>query len=175
MIQRVPWFERIFTFAFPPGFYPEVIERLRGTPARLEDRVQGLPVDVLTRRDGDHWSIQENAGHLFDLEALMEGRLEDFLAGVDVLRAADLTNQVTATAGHNRRPIADILAAFRARRLGNVARLESLDSDLFARTALHPRLQVPMRLIDLLEFQANHDDFHLATISEMLRQHAGTP
>ena len=174
MIRRVPWMERTFTFAFPPGFHPEVIERLRGTPARLEDRVRGLPVDVLTRRDGDHWSIQENAGHLFDLETLMEGRLEEFLAGADVLRAADLTNRVTATAGHNRRPIAEILEAFRARRLGNVARLESLDTDLFARTSFHPRLQVPMRLIDMLEFMANHDDYHLATIGELLRQHAGT-
>ena len=174
MIHRIPWMQRVFPFAFAPGFYPEVIERLRGTPARLEDRVRGLSVEVLTRRDGDHWSIQENAGHLFDLEALMEGRLEEFLAGAEVLRAADLTNRVTATAGHNDQPIDEILAAFRARRLGNVARLEALDTDLFARTALHPRLQVPMRLIDMLEFMANHDDYHLVTIGEMLRQHVGT-
>lgn len=173
MIQRIPWMQRVFTFAFPPGFYWEVIERLRGTPARLEDRVRGVSVEVLTRRDGDHWSIQENAGHLFDLEALLEGRLEEFLAGAEMLRAADLTNRVTATAGHNDKPIDQILSAFRARRLGNVARLEALDSDRFARTAFHPRLQVPMRLIDMLEFMANHDDYHLVTIGELLRQHAG--
>ena len=48
-----------------------------------------------------------------------------------------------------------------------VDRLESLDAEIFARSALHPRLNVQMRLVDMLFFQAEHDDYHLARISEL--------
>jgi hypothetical protein len=48
-----------------------------------------------------------------------------------------------------------------------VERLEGFDADLFARSALHPRLNVQMRLVDMLFFQAEHDDYHLARISEL--------
>jgi hypothetical protein len=36
-----------------------------------------------------------------------------------------------------------------------------------ARTAVHPRLRRSMRLIDLAEFIAGHDDYHLAVITEL--------
>ncbi|MHC4718524.1 MAG: DinB family protein, partial [Planctomycetota bacterium] len=64
MPNRVPWTKRSFNFDFPADLYPELIERLRGTPARAEEITRSLPADVLTRRDGDTWSIQENLGHL---------------------------------------------------------------------------------------------------------------
>jgi hypothetical protein len=37
------------------------------------------------------------------------------------------------------------------------------------RTALHPRLNVRIRVIDLVFFIAEHDDHHLAQISELKR------
>ena len=77
MAVKLRWFDRHFHFDFPVALYPDVIERLRGTAARLEDRLRGVPAAVLTRRDGDTWSIQENAGHLLDFEPLDAGRLED--------------------------------------------------------------------------------------------------
>ncbi len=169
MSQRIPWSERRFEFKFPVGVYPEFIERLRGTPARLEDRIREIAPTLLTRREGDRWSIQENAGHLLDLEALTQGRLDDFERGVAILRAADMTNRATFEARHNEKPIDAILAAFRAERTRLVDRLERLEAAGFARTAVHPRLDVPMRLIDMIDFQAHHDDFHLATITELKR------
>lgn|GEM_PF-5393098 len=36
--------------------------------------------------------------------------------------------------------------------------------------ALHPRLGVPMRLIDLALFTVEHDDHHLAVISALRRR-----
>ena len=54
------WTERKFDFTLPEALFPVVVERLRGTPARLEDRVRGLSPDILTRRDGDAWSVQEH-------------------------------------------------------------------------------------------------------------------
>jgi hypothetical protein len=35
------------------------------------------------------------------------------------------------------------------------------------RTGLHPRLNQPMRVIDLILFIAEHDDHHLARITEL--------
>src|SRR6185503_9305922 len=98
--QRI-WFERKFELGLPIDAFPEILERLRGTPARLEERVRGLSREVLTRRAGEAWSIQENVGHLVDLEPLWSARLDEFLRGGDHLQAADLQNRKTHEAGHN--------------------------------------------------------------------------
>lgn len=50
MVRKQPWFERTFPTGLPAAVMPIVIERLRGTPARLKDRVDGLPPHVLTHR-----------------------------------------------------------------------------------------------------------------------------
>ncbi len=46
MTERIKWTDRRFDFTFPAGLYPEMIERLRGTPARLEDRIGSLPAEA---------------------------------------------------------------------------------------------------------------------------------
>ena len=169
MSAKLPWFERRFSFDYPVQVYPDVIERVRGTPARVADRVCQLDTRALTRRLDNTWSIQENIGHLLDLEPLDAGRLDDFLNGAPTLRAADLNNRRTHEARHNDRPVEAVLADFRAGREGLAARLDSLHEDDFARTSIHPRLQVTMRLVDWLTFVADHDDYHLARISELIR------
>lgn len=163
------WTDRRFTFDLPEGLFPIVIERLRGTPARIEDKIRGLPPEILTRRDGDAWSIQEHVGHLLDLDELHAGRLDDFLAGAAVLRPADMGNRKTWEAAHNERPIDDLLRAFRHERELFVARLDAWDPRLVSRTALHPRLEQPMRVIDMAFFTAEHDDHHLTWMTELAR------
>lgn len=158
------WFERVFDFTFPAEYFPYVIERVRGTPARLEELVASFDPTILTTRLGDEWSIQEHAGHLLDLDELHVGRLDDFDAGQTVLRAADLTNRKTYEADHNTRLMADILKDFRAARHEFVARIEDSDEAAALKSALHPRLKVPMRLVDLVYFVAEHDDHHLASM-----------
>ena len=169
MIERMAWFERRFSFDLPAWMYPNVVERLRGTPARLEDRLSSLPREMLVGRDGDKWSIQEHAGHLLDLEALEVKRLEDYAAGRERLTPADTENRKTYEANHNSKEILEILQAFRRERMEFVERLERLDEEFRQRSAIHPRLQVPMRVIDLAFFKAEHDDHHLARISELIR------
>ena len=168
MIRTIAWFEREFSFDLPLWMYPNVVERVRGTPARLEDRIGSLPVEVLTRRDGDRWSVQEHAGHLLDLGSLDLGRLDDYEAGRDSLRPADLRNRKTYEANHNAQRIADILREFRAERAAFVRRLESFDEEFIKRSAIHQRLKTTMRVLDLAFFIAEHDDHHLARINELL-------
>lgn len=163
----IKWTDRKFNFDFPAGIYPEMIERVRGTPARLEELVDGLAPEILTSQADGRWSMQENAGHLLDLESMMSQRLDEYLAGNAALQAADMSNRKTYEASHNEVPVNTILTAFRTARHELVDRLESLDAEIFARSALHPRLKVQMRLVDMLFFQAEHDDHHLARISEL--------
>lgn len=169
-MSEVPsWFERKFTFAFPVEVYPNLLVRLRGTPARLEELTRGLSREQLVRKPEGKWSIQENAGHLLDLEPLWLARVGDFLAGAETLTAADLTNRATHEARHNDRPLVEILAALEAARRTLVERLDALTGADFAGVALHPRLKTPMRLVDHLYFIAEHDDHHLARIWELHR------
>ena len=169
-MKRTKWVERKFDFGgVPVGVFPCVLERLRGTPARLEELVRGLSEDVLTARRGGAWSIKEQVGHLFDLDELHEGRLEDYRERRETLRPADMQNRKTHEAGHNAAPLPALLASFRAARASFVARLEELDEDALAETALHPRLRQPMRVIDMALFVAEHDDHHLASITEIIR------
>lgn len=159
------WFERIFDFQFPAEYFPYVLERVRGTPARLEELVAEIDPAILTVRQGEEWSIQEHVGHLLDLEELHLGRLDDFAEKKQTLRAADVTNRKTYEANHNDARMEDLLEAFRGVRRGFVARIENLDEDAVKKSALHPRLNVPMRLVDLVYFTAEHDDHHLASIT----------
>ena len=169
MVNRLAWIKRQFSFELPAGMYPNVVERVRGTPARLEDLTRALTRETLTRRDGDKWSIQEHAGHLLDLEPLGLNRLDDYEAGRATLQAADMSNQKTYEANHNADAIENILAAFRKERMEFVRRLDGYDEAFVEETALHPRLQTQVRIIDLAFFIAEHDDHHLARISELKR------
>jgi DinB family protein len=173
MVERMEWIKRQFSFELPLGMYPNIVERVRGTPARLEDLTRGLSPEILTRRHEDKWSIQEQAGHLLDLEYLGMRRLDDFEAARETLVAADMTNRKTHEANHNANTIENILAQFRKERMQFVARLDVYDEEFVQRTALHPRLQMKIRVIDLVFFIAEHDDHHLARISELKRLFEG--
>lgn len=162
------WFERKFDFSFPAELYPNVCMRLRGTPARLEELLRDRPHEVLIKKAGDKWSVQEHAGHLLDLEPLWTSRIEDFAAARAELTAADLRNRRTHEANHNGRPLNQILCEFRAARARLVELAHRQASASSSRTIPHPRLRQPMRLIDHLYFVAEHDDHHLAHMWALL-------
>lgn len=104
MPQKAPRIERKFAFDMPLSMFPNVLERLRGTPARAEERVVGVAPSRL-----------------------------------------------------------------RERRREFVTRLEDVPDEAIGRSAHHPRLQQPMRILDLMVFAAQHDGHHLARIMELLR------
>jgi uncharacterized damage-inducible protein DinB len=168
-VSQAPiWFERKFEFSFPVEMFPNLCARLRGTPARLEAAVRGLSHEMLTRKAQEKWSAQEHAGHLLDLEPLWLARVEDYVSASDELTVADLKNRKTDEANHNARRVERILTDFRAARERLLKRVDELDASLFSRTIPHPRLKVPMRLVDHLYFVAEHDDHHLARILELV-------
>src|SRR5215212_8916654 len=169
-MKEANWFEKEFDFNLPLEAFPGVMERLRGTPARLEEMVRSYPAGILTMRAGDAWSIKEHIGHLSDLEDLHDGRLEDYAASAEVLRAADPQNRITYEANHNEQPVEALLALFRTIRTHFVSHLEAMDDAEVARSAFHPRLRKQMRVIDLAQFVAEHDDHHLSSITRLSRE-----
>lgn len=168
--MKIPWTERAFDFSFPVELARELIVRLEGAPARARWYVSGRDQTALVSRTGDTWSIQENIAHLADTDRdLFLPRLSQFEEGLDRLVPADMTNKATWGADHNMLTIGEVLDRFAAMRTQVIERLDAADDEFFARTARHPRLDQPMRVVDLLYFKAEHDDYHFARVRELLR------
>ena len=166
-MKRTEWFKRIFPVIEDNGVLPSIIERLSGTPARLEERAGQLDPALLIIKAKDKWTIKEEIGHLSDLEPLWLGRLNDLISGSPELTVADLTNQTTHTANHNVTELKILLQRFRDHRQKLVNKLLGLEERQLLNAALHPRLRTPMRIVDLAYFVAEHDDHHLAAIREI--------
>lgn len=168
-MEQVKWFDRAFDFSYTQNIFPSIIERLAGTPVRLEEKLKTTAAEVLSIKVDASWSIKENVGHLIDLEPLWQQRLEDIITGKQDLTPTDLTNRNTHEANHNAAPIEHLLQQFRKVRLDTVNRISKLNEEQIFKSALHPRLRTPMRTTDLFLFVADHDDHHLARISELTR------
>jgi uncharacterized damage-inducible protein DinB len=167
-MQKTEWFNRKFPVIEDNGILPSIIERLSGTPVRLEEMIGRLKPALLTLKPVGKWTIKEEIGHLSDLEPLWLGRLEDLITGLPELRVTDLTNQKTHTANHDATEIKILLQRFRELRAQFVKNLVNLKDEQLMVSSLHPRLKTPMRIIDLAYFVAEHDDHHLARIREIM-------
>jgi hypothetical protein len=46
--------------------------------------------------------------------------------------------------------------------------MKSLDEQILSSTSIHPRLNQPMRPIDMAQFVLEHDEHHIETIKEII-------
>lgn len=163
-MRRTPWFERRFPPIEDNGLLPTILERLDGTAPRLRSLLAGIerasPVD-------SGWSIAQEVGHLIDLEPLWLHRAHEIMRGEAVLAAADLSNRATHEGDHDQWPVPQLVERFEHARRALVSALRGAGDDDLERSARHPRLGTPMRLIDLAYFVAEHDDHHLARLREL--------
>lgn len=171
-MKQIRWFERKFDFSFQQNIFPSIFERLGGTNVRLKSKIEGTPSDLLEIKPNETWSIKENIGHLCDLEPLWQGRLDDIMNGEKYLRPTDLENKKTDFAQHNKTSIEDLLIQFRELREVTLKKLQKLEEPDVFKFALHPRLEQPMRTMDLFLFVAEHDDHHLSRITEIKTIHS---
>jgi uncharacterized damage-inducible protein DinB len=168
-MQKTEWFKRSFPAIADNGILPSIIERLAGTPARVEELTSELDDAILTKKVNDKWSIKEEVGHLSDIESLWSTRLNDLINGLPELTVADLTNQKTTNANHNAADLKALFQHFRTQRAAFVNKLMLLTDGQLLNSSLHPRLKTPMRIIDLAYFVAEHDDHHLSNIRMLMR------
>src|SRR5262245_31730648 len=125
-MNRTKWFDRKFPVMEGDGALLSIIERLAGTPSRVEEIARNIDVEILEIKPDGKWSIKEHIGHLGDLEPLWLGRMDDFANKLPELRPADLTNEKTHTANHNARDVKILLQQFREQRRQLVSRLRNL-------------------------------------------------
>ncbi|MFM9945359.1 MAG: DinB family protein [Bacteroidia bacterium] len=169
-MQRTKWIDRTFTFDFPSGWLANIMERLRGTPARILEMTRSLSDEEARNQPNGKWSIKEQVGHLCDLEPLHIGRMDDFIARKDILRAADMSNAITYEEKHNQKDLQQLISEFKKRRDEFITKIENLDEATMNSKSIHPRLKVLVRPIDIAYFTAEHDDHHLADIREILKK-----
>ena len=167
-MQRSKWTERKFTFDYPTGWLPNILERLHGTAARIKEMTTSLTEEKAELKPVGKWSIKENIGHLADIEELHEGRIDDFIARKTMLRPADMKNEKTHSANHNGKSFHQLVYDFNKKREQFISCLRKLDDETMDFSSLHPRLQTMMRPVDVAFFTAEHDDHHLADIREIL-------
>jgi hypothetical protein len=104
------------------------------------------------------------------LEELHEGRIDDFINNSEMLRAADMTNKKTHGADHNQKEITKLLQELRTTREKLINRLGGLDDSVLTHLSIRPRLNQPMRPVDMALFVAEHDDHHINAIIELSEQ-----
>lgn len=165
-MEQIRWTDRNFTFDFPVTMFPVYIARLRSSYPSIRYLVSELAPKQLVKPIRGGWSVKQHIGHLTDLEELHSGRLDDYRRHLDVLRPADMQNRKTETADHNAADIEALLSDFARERTQFIDKLLSFDSEDLESSAQHPRLQMPMRIVDLACFVAEHDAHHIARMWE---------
>ncbi|GGA98343.1 DinB family protein [Puia dinghuensis] len=163
------WFERTFDLSFGVDRYAAIYKQLAGAPEVLRQAVAGLPEEVLTMKPDGKWSIKEHAGHLSVLEPLWRIRFQDIREKKPTMTVADLNNQTTSAAGFNDYAILALVDRFAVERNATLSLLNSIDTLDVEHTSLHPRLKIPMRIIDLAYFVAEHDEHHFVAMRELGR------
>jgi uncharacterized damage-inducible protein DinB len=166
-METKKWFERKFDFDFGADHYAAIYAQLKQAPDQLRAAVAGLAEDVLVHQPNGGWSIKEHTGHLSIMEPIWRTRFHDIQDKKPVLSPADLSNRATTEANFNAKGISVLLDQFLTERMTTLALLDTLNMLDGSRTSLHPRLQQPMRMIDLAYFVAEHDEHHILRIREI--------
>ncbi len=163
-MNLIPWFERNLTFGLPAEMLPYYLERLSGTAARLEAKVKGFSDTELSVRLNDKWSVKRHIGHLAEVDAVANKRLDEMISGVEIMSAA-----VFEPKDYNPWSIEKVLDLFVNNRHQNLKKYQALSATELKKSSLHPRLKVQMTPVDLAWFDAEHDDHHLVTINVILK------
>lgn len=162
-MEKILWFDRVFNFGAPKGMLPFYLERLQGTIARIEKKVQGISEDLLSTRLDNKWSVKENIGHLAEVDEIAGKRIGEMISGVSPMSPA-----VFEPKPYYEWPIELVVKYFDDNRRKNISRYATLTSDELSKASIHPRLKLSMTPVDLALFDAEHDDHHLVRINEIL-------
>lgn len=163
-MKKLQWFERQFTFGLPPGMLPFYVDRLEGTMVRMEAKVKNVSDELLSVKVDGKWSAKQNIGHLAEVDEISLKRIDEMIDGISPLSSAVFETKQD----YNAQSINDVLNYFRENRVKTLNRYWDVKSDQLLTSSLHPRLKVLLTPVDLVWFDAEHDDHHLVRISEII-------
>src|SRR3989344_4237082 len=169
-MKQLKWIERKFNFGYGPEYFSLFIERLRSTAPRIEEIIKNCSEEELCFMPEGKWSIKQHIGHLTDLEALHDARLNDYLQKKEVLRPADMENKAKEEANHNKTSINKLISDMRASREEFIKNVSAFSDEQLLIRSLHPRLKAEINVVDLLHFIAEHDLFHQTHIALILEK-----
>jgi uncharacterized damage-inducible protein DinB len=160
----VKWFDRKFEPDVSNDHYEDILTRLAYFPAILNQSLDNYPESIATVKTGGKWSIHENIGHLILLEKLWRSRFQDIKGGNQNLSSADLNNSATDQASFNKYPLNKLTKSLAHERRQTIALLQNMDEEDFLKTSIHPRLNRPMSIVELMHFVSEHDTHHMQSI-----------
>jgi hypothetical protein len=164
-MKKTEWFERKFVFGLPQGMLLFYLERLEGTYVRLEQKVRGIPEDILSNKLDGKWSVKQNIGHLAEVDEIALKRIAEIRNGISPMSPAVFEPR----SDYNAQPVAEVLKYFKTNRQKNLDEYKNIPQKDLDKSSLHPRLKILMTPVDLAYFDAEHDDHHLVRINEILR------
>lgn len=164
-MDNLPWFERNLKFGYPKEMLPYFLERLEGSIVRIQTKVKGVDDKVLSAKLNNKWSIKQNIGHLAEVDAIANKRMDEMVNGISPMSPAVFDPQ-----DYNPWPIEKVIELFKTNRLKNIEKYKSIAEGDLLKSSLHPRLQVEMTPVDLAWFDAEHDDHHFVTINRILKE-----
>jgi len=143
------------------------IESQRKAPKRLRKLIKGLSHKQLAKRPGDgKWSIKEVLAHLADGEFVIGTRLR-FVAAMDRPTIIGYDQDAfMANLRYDDLEVYDLLAAFTTLRAINVALVERLPDEAFARTGMHNE-RGEESLSTMVHMYAGHDRIHEEQIARI--------
>lgn len=136
------------------------VGQLAETPAEVRRLVSGLREQQWSARPGGEWSVEQNVGHLFDVDICYGFRIRLILTED---RPSYPAYDEKRLAGLPKPPFPELLDAWEALRRANVVLYRSMDPVQQARTGIHPE-QGEEPAIRLPQKMAGHDLAHLNQI-----------
>jgi len=167
-MNTVKWFDRKFDFNVGEVQPEPLIDRLHRMPFLLKQVTIPPPDTVLRIKPAGKWSVIEHLGHLILLEPLWQSRFYEISIGNELMSPADLNNLATEEAMFNSRILSGLLEEFALIRAKTIIQLNSFAKEAFMYRSMHPRLQQPMRIADMMYFVAEHDEHHLNAINHII-------
>jgi uncharacterized damage-inducible protein DinB len=150
------------------------VERVRAilstTPARWQQLVSALPIDLLIRQlAAGEWSALDCLQHLLTAErVLFPVRFRAFLNGQDLVDF-DPQQQQAGQAGQDGQTPEELVAAFARYRQESLGLLKQVNDDDLERTVQHPKFGT-VTLAELLNTWAAHDLNHTIQAERALIQ-----
>src|SRR6478752_7473070 len=87
-MNNLPWFERNLKFGYPKEMLPYFLERLEGSIVRIQTKVKDVDDKTLSEKLNDKWSIKQNIGHLAEVDAIANKRMDEMVNGVSPMSPA---------------------------------------------------------------------------------------